>query len=338
MAGEQRGPYLSRRRLAQGAGVAGLGLLAGCGRWPGQAQPARVPRIGVLRSNPEQLGVTGAFPQDQEAAFVQGLRELGYAEGHNIHIERRYAEGVAELIQLPVDVILAAGTLAIRAAKDATDTIPIVMVIANDPVQQGFVASLARPGGNLTGLGDLGAQLQGKRLEVLKDTVPGLVRVAFLWNPAISDRAYERQETEAAAQALALRLHPLAARTPEELEAAFAAAATEPPEALLLQNSALISGHQARIAELAARSRLATMAGVPDFAANGGLMGYGPNRADQWRRAAYYVDKILRGTPPAELPVEQPMRIDFAINLKTAQALGLTIPQHVLLQATEIIQ
>jgi putative tryptophan/tyrosine transport system substrate-binding protein len=331
---------LSRRQFVQGAGMAGLGLV-GCGRLPGPLQPPpRVPRIGMLRPTNE------AFPQNNDEAFAQGLQELGYVEGHNILIERRYAEGqaarlpelVAELIHLPVDLIVAGGTLSIRAARDATATLPIVMVIANEPVRQGLIASLARPGGNVTGLSQMNVQLTGKQLELLKDTVPGLSRVAFLWNPTVSHRAYELQESEAAAQALGLHAQPLEARTPEELEAAFAAAATGRADGLLLQNSALNSVHQARIAELAARLRLPTMSGFPEFAADGGLMGYGPDRADQWRRATIYVDKILKGAPPADLPVEQPMRFKFVINLKTAQMLGLPIPPHVLAQTTEVIR
>jgi putative tryptophan/tyrosine transport system substrate-binding protein len=329
---------LSRRQLMQSAAVAGLGLLAGCGRLPGQAPPpARVSRIGMLAAG--NLG-------NEYSAFEQGLRELGYVQGHNIIIERRHAEAqaarlpelVAELIHLPVDLIVVAGTLATRAAQDATDTIPIVMANANEPVRQGLVASLARPGGNLTGVSQVNVQLTGKHLELLKETVPGLAQVAFLWNPATPDRAYELQETEAAAQALGLHVHPLEARTPEELEGAFAAAATGRPDALLLQNSGLISVHLARIVELTARTSLPTLSGFPEFAAAGGLMGHGPNRADQFRRAAYFVDRILKGAKPADLPVEQPMRFDFAINLRTAQTLGLTIPHHVLLQATEVLQ
>jgi putative tryptophan/tyrosine transport system substrate-binding protein len=333
----------SRRRFVQGVGAASAVLLAGCGRllWPGQTPSAsRVPRIGMLWPTHE------AYPRNNNEAFAQGLQELGYVEGHNILIERRYAEGqaarlpelVAELIHLPVDLIVAAGVLSIRAARDMTATLPIVMVIANEPVREGLVASLARPGGNVTGLSQMNVQLTGKQLELLKDMVPGLSRVALLWDPTIPGRAYELQEVEAAAQALGLRVQALEARTPEELEAAFAAAATGRTDGLLLQNSALNTVHLARIAEWAARNRLPTMSGFPEFAADGGLMGYGPDRADQWRRAATYVDKILKGTKPADLPVEQPMRFKFVINLKTAQMLGLTIPQQVLLQATEIIQ
>jgi putative ABC transport system substrate-binding protein len=332
---------MTRRRIVQGVGAVGLALVAGCGRLPWQAQPPpKVSRIGVLRPTSE------AFPQNNDEAFAQGLQELGYVEGHNLLIERRYAEGqparlpelAAELIHLPVELLVAGGTLAIRAAKDATDTIPIVMVLANEPVRQGFVESLARPGGNLTGLSQLNVLLTGKHLALLKETVPGLARVAFLWNPAIPDRAYELQETEAAAQAQGLRVHPLEARRPEELEAGFAAAAMGRADALLLQNNGLNADHQARIAELAVQSRLPTMSGFPEFAADGGLMGYGPNRADQFRQAARYVDKILKGTKPADLPVEQPTTFDFAINLQTARALGLTIPPQVLAQATEVIQ
>jgi putative tryptophan/tyrosine transport system substrate-binding protein len=333
MAADSRGLPFSRRRFVRRVGVAGLGLLAACGRLPGQAQlPPRIARIGVVRATNE------AFQQEQGEAFAQSLGELGYVEGRNLLIERRYADAIAELIQPPVDLIVAAGTLAIRAAKDATGTIPIVMVLASEPVRQGFVASLARPGGNLTGLSVINVELTGKKLDLLKDTLPGLTRVGFLWNPAVPDRAYELQEIETAAQALALRMQLLEARTLEDLDAAFAAAAAGQADALVLQNNALNAVHQARIAELAAQHRLPALSGFPEFAANGGLMGYGPNRADQWRRAASYVDKILKGAKPTDLPVEQPMRFDFVINLQTAQALGLTIPQHVLLQATEVFQ
>jgi putative tryptophan/tyrosine transport system substrate-binding protein len=329
---------LSRRKFAVGAGAAALGLLAGCGRLPWQAEPpARVPRIGFLR---------GSEGDNMYAAFEQGLQELGYVEGHNILIERRDAAGqparhpelVAELLHLPVELLVVGGTAATRAAAEATDTIPIVMGATNDPVRQGFIASLARPGGNLTGLTQMNVQLTGKQLELLKDTVPGLARVGFLWNPALLDRAYELEETGTAAQALALRVHSLEARTLEELEGAFAAAATERVDAVFLQNGPLISGHRARIAELAIRHRLPTMAGYPEFAADGGLLGHGPNRAAQWRRAAYYVDRILKGAKPADLPVEQPMTFDFVVNMKTARELGITFPPEILLQVTEVIQ
>jgi putative tryptophan/tyrosine transport system substrate-binding protein len=339
MASEHQGLPVSRRQFVQGAGVAGLGLLGGCGRLPWQAQqPPRVPRIGFLGG--------GSPTEGNYDALTRGLAALGYVEGYNIIIEGRYADGqvarlpelVAELIDLPVELLVVGGTLPLRAATDATETIPIVMAVGNEPVRQGFVASLARPGGNITGLSQINVQLAGKQLELLKDTVPRLARLAFLWNPAIPDRAYELRETETAAESLALRVHSLEARTPEELEVAFAAAATEQPDALLVQTSSLNSVHRARIAELAAGNRLPTMASRREFATNGGLMGYGPNRDDQYQRAAYFVDRILKGAKPADLPVEQPMTFDFVINLKTAQTLGLTIPSHVLAQATEIIQ
>jgi len=326
---------LSRRQFV--AGAAGAGLLAGCGRLPWQVQPAKVPRIGMLGT---------ANEVEAQVTFTHSLQEFGYVEGQNLLVERRFADEqdarlpalVAELVSLRVDLIVAAGTLAIRAARDATDTIPIVMVIANEPVRQGFVASFARPGGNLTGLTQLNVLLTGKHLEFLKETVPGLSRVAYLWNPAIPDRAYELQETEDAAQALALLVHPLEARTTEELEIAFEAAATVRPDGLLLQNSAVTSVHLARIAELAAQYRLPTISGFPEFAAAGGLMAYGPSRIDQFRRAAYYVDRILKGTKPADLPVEQPMTFDFVVNMKTAQALGITFPNEIMLQVTEVVQ
>jgi putative tryptophan/tyrosine transport system substrate-binding protein len=330
---------VSRRAFLAGAG--GLGLVAGCGRLPWQAPPP-TPRVGYLAA----ISATDAVEVGRVDAFVQGLQGLGYIEGHNILIERRYAEGqasrlpelLAELIPLPVNLIVAGGTIAIRAAKDATDTLPIVMVIANEPVRQGLVASLARPGGNLTGLTQMNVQLTGKHLELLKLTVPALSRVGFLWNSAIPDRDYELQETEVAAQALALSVHPLEARTQDDLEAAVEAAVSGRLDGLLLQNNILSAAHHARIAELAARSRLPVISGFPEFAAAGGLMGYGPNLNDMYRRAAYYVDRILKGAKPADLPIEQPMTFDFVVNLKTAAALGITFPNEIMLQVTEVIQ
>jgi putative tryptophan/tyrosine transport system substrate-binding protein len=334
------GVTLSRRHfLCGGLTLIAVGLLSGCRASPSPPPPpTKVPRIGWLGIGP------GVPAQDE--AFRQGLRDLGYAEGQNIVIERRRAErspdelpdAAAELARLSVDLIVAAGGATIPAAMQATTTIPIVMVLASDPVQSGYVAGLARPGGNVTGLSQITGQLSAKRLELLKEAVPGLAEVGFLWNPDISGRGSELSETESAARALGLRVRAMAARTLQELEAAFAAAAADPPDAIYLQNNFLINPNQGRIAEWAARSRLPTIYGIREFAEAGGLMAYGPNQPDMFRRAATYADKILKGMSPAELPVEQPTKFDFVINLKTAQALGLTIPQSVLQQATELIQ
>jgi putative ABC transport system substrate-binding protein len=333
----------SRRRFLRGSlALAGLGLLSGCGvQLPPAQPPAKVPRIGYPEVNP----VTTALVQAQTQAFREGLREFGYVEGQTIAVELRSADGrveripdlVVELVQLPVDLIVAVGPSQIREAKNATQTIPVVMVLGNDPVRQGFVASLARPGGNVTGLASLNPQLIGKRLQLLKETVPGLSRVAFVWN-ASPDRAYEVQDAELAARALGLHVQPFEARRPEDLETVFESAAMEGSEAVSLQNNPLTDNYKARIADLATRSRLPTMSPYPDFPANGGLLAYGPNQAALFRRAAYYVDRNLKGTLPADLPVEQPTRFDFVVNLATARALGLTLPQEVLIQATEIIQ
>jgi putative ABC transport system substrate-binding protein len=328
-----------RRFLRAGTVLASLGLLAGCGALASPPPaPKKVPRIGWLGIGP------GVPAQDE--AFRQGLGDLGYVEGRNILIEQRRAERspdelpdvAAELVRLPADLIVAAGGATIPAAMQATTRIPIVMVLASDPVQSGYVASLARPGGNVTGLSQITSQLSAKRLELLKEAVPGLREVGFLWNPDIPGRGSELAETEAAGRALGLRVRAMTARTPQELEAAFAAAAADPPDGIYLQNNFLINPNQGRLAEWAARSRLPTIYGIREFAEAGGLMAYGPNQPDMFRRAAAFVDKILKGASPAELPVEQPAKFDLVINLKTAQAIGLAIPPSVLQQATELVQ
>jgi putative ABC transport system substrate-binding protein len=328
----------SRRQLVQGA--VGLGLLAGCGRRPGQGQPqqiAKAPRVGVA--------IPALAPSAPELdAFRQGLRELGYTEGQNIAVEWRFAEGdlkrlsgqMAELVQLPVDVIVTAGTPGVLAAKQATSTIPILMAAhsAGDPVEEGLVASLARPGGNVTGLTELAPQLIGKRLELLKDAVPEFRRVAVLSTPSVR----QRDEVLAAARALDVQVHTLAAHDPDELEAVFEEAAREGVQGLLILSNTFVLAHRARILELAAKSQVPTMSDQRLFVVAGGLAAYGASRTAIWRQAASHLDKILKGAKPADLPIEQPMRFDFVINLKTAQTLGLTIPHHVLLQATEVIQ
>ena len=342
-----RGRPFSRRQLVQGAGVAGLGLLAGgCGRLPvqGQPPPPKVPTIGYLAPG---FSDSAASPPpaavENLGAFRQSLATLGYIEGQNLVVEYRYAgdsaaglgEAAADLVRLPVDVIVATGTPAIRAAKAVTSTIPIVFAQTGDPVGSGVVTSLARPGGNVTGLANLNPQLGGKRLQVLTQAVAGVRRVAYLWDPL--SPASNLEEMQAATQALGLHLQVREIRAVGDLEAAFEAARAEHADALVMSGD-VESRYRATVVSLAASSRLPTMYPNRQAVREGGLMAYGANQSDDFRRAAAYVDKILKGAQPADLPVEQPILFDFAINLKTAQALGLTIPPHVLLQATEVIQ
>jgi putative ABC transport system substrate-binding protein len=325
----------SRRQLVQGMGAVGLGLLAGCGRWPGQATKSRLSHIGYL---------TTADVPGRSSAFQEGLRAHGYVEGQTIVTEYRVADDpdhlsglAAELVRRPVDVIVVGDTPAAVAARHATSTIPIVTAIG-DPVGTGLVAGLARPGGNVTGLSNMTPQLAGKRLELLRETVPALTRVAVLWNPGNATKAIQWSETQAAAQTLDIRLKSLEVHSPEELESLFGVASRERVEAIMVFGEAMTTPHAAKIIGLAAKSGLAAMYENREFMTAGGLMSYGPDFAAMHRRAAYYVDRILRGTSPADLPIEQPMTFDLIINLQTAQALGLTIPPHVLLQATEVIQ
>ncbi len=304
--------------------------------------PAKVPRIGFLSpSSPSD-------PRSQRRleAFRRGLRELGYVERQNIDIEYRWAEAkydrlpdlAAELVRLRVDIIVAAAVPAIQAAKEATRTIPIVMAIVIDPVATGLVASLARPGGNITGLSIMAPELVGKQLELLKEVVPKVSRVAVLWNPTNAGSPPQLREAEVAARALGVRLQPLEARDPTEIDSAFAAMAKERAGALIVLVDSTLGDHRARIAALATRSRLPSMYGITEHAEAGGLMAYGPSLRDSFRRAATYVDKILKGAKPADLPVEQPTKFELVINLKTAKALGLTIPQSILIRADHVIQ
>ena len=334
---------LSRRQLMQSMGGVGLGLLAGCGRlpFPGQPPPPKVPTLGYLAQ-----GFADSLPPatvENLGAFRQGLAALGYDEGQTLVVEYRFAgegeaglrEAAADLVRLQSDVLVVTGTPAVRAAKAATSTIPIVFAQVGDPVGSGVVGSLARPGANVTGLANLNPQLGGKRLELLTQAVVGVRRVAYLWDPL--SPASNVQEMQAGSQALGLRLQVLEIRGGGDLEAAFEAARTEHADALVMSGD-VESRHRTTVVSLAASSRLPAMYPNRQAVREGGLMAYGANQPDDFRRAAAYVDKILKGTKPADLPVEQPMTFDFVINLKTAQALGLTIPPHVLLQATEVIQ
>ena len=305
-------------------------------------QVGKVPRIGFL---------SPSSPSDSRAphrlgALQQGLRELGYVEGQNISIESRWAEGkydrlpdlAAELVRLKVTVIVTYAPPAIQAAKQATGTIPIVMGGVIDPVATGFVASLARPGGNITGLSLMAPELVGKQLEILKEMVPKITRVAVLGNPANAGTAPQLRHAQGAARALKLQLQLLEARGPDEIDSAFAVMIKEGAGAVVVLVDSMLVDQRTRIADLAARRRLPSVYGLIDFVEAGGLMFYGANDADRFRRAAYLVDRILKGAKPADLPVEQPTKFELVINLKTAKALGLTIPQSLLLRADEVIQ
>jgi putative ABC transport system substrate-binding protein len=327
---------LSRRRFMVGA--AGLGLLAGCGRWPWQAPPAgSVSWIGFVSSGPWDLTML--------EAFRQGLHEHGYVEGQHVSIEAHWAEGseerlrewMADLVRRKVDVIVAAGSPAVAAAMQATTTIPIVMPASVDPVGMGVIASLARPGGNVTGVTEP-PELSGKRLELLKETVPALSRVAVFWHTDTPAHPGMLQATELAAQHLGIQVHAVEARAPDALEGAFDSASSTQAQAVVVLSDGEFFSYRARLADLALKSGLPTMYEWREAVAAGGLLAYGPNRAARYRRAAYYVDRILKGAKPADLPVEQPMTFDFVVNLKTARDLGITFPNEIMLQVTEVIQ
>ena len=303
-------------------------------------QATKVPRIGFLGS-----GSSSAMAARTEA-FRQGLRDLGYVEGKNIVIEYRYADGkseplpalAAELVRLKVDVIVTSAAGPIRAAKDASKTIPIVFSATADPVEDGLVSSLAKPGGNITGLSLLVPELNGKRLELLKEAFPNVSRVAFLWYVSgfTGDRRF--REAEAAAKGLGIRLQSIGVKSADDFESAFAAAKSGGSQALATTPAPLLATHRARIVDLAAKSRLPAMYVSPEWVEAGGLMSYGPDVLDNWRRAAIFVDKILKGRKPADLPVEQPMKFEFIVNLKAAKQIGVTIPPNVLVRANKVIR
>jgi putative ABC transport system substrate-binding protein len=334
---------LSRRRFVVGAGVSatGLGLLAGCGRLPWQAQPApKIYRIGYLNAQ----GPAVDAPRFE--VLQRGLRELGWIEGQNFTIERRLADGqlerlpalAAELAQLQPDVIVTSGEPGVRAMTNATRTIPLVFAAHGDPVGTGVVTSFAHPGGNITGVSEMAPELSGKRLELLEQAIPAATRVGAIWNQA--DQAMGRQygETLVAAEALGIELQSLAVRTPEDLEGAYQAASRGRLDGVVVIMDPLIIRNRERLVDLSTKSAVPTISGDAAFAAAGGLMSYGPNLTRQTERAVYFVDRILRGAKPADLPVEQPMTFDFVVNLKTAQALGITFPNEIMLQVTEVIE
>jgi putative ABC transport system substrate-binding protein len=342
----------SRRTGARGVPVArttvpalvaiACGLLAAAAPRPVAAQqPPRMAKIGWLNSG------TPAATAHLLEAFKLGLRELGHVEGKTFTLELRYSEAkperlpnlARELVGLKVDVIVTVSDPGIAAAKQQTGTIPIVMAASTDPLGTGFVVSLARPGGNVTGLSMMAPELSGKRLELLKEVVPGLSRMTFLWNPDIRGGVLDYNQTEAAARSLRLQLQSVKAARTEDLDRAFSAMTEQRAQALIVPSPNPVTfSNRARIASWALKQRLPSMYANRDYVDAGGLMSYGPSPVDLYRRAATYVDKILKGAKPADLPVEQPTRFELVINMKTAKALGLTIPQSVLIRADQVIQ
>jgi putative ABC transport system substrate-binding protein len=305
----------------------------------GGQQRGRVPTVGVL--------LTTSLSQTPDAlGFRSGLREHGYVEGQNIAIEWREAEGdasrfpvfAAELVRLNVDIIVAGVNPAIEAARTATKTIAIVMVNASDPVGTGFIHSLPKPGGNVTGLTFRTREAVPKRLQLLKETLPTLSRVAVLWDATEPIRRQQVEEAEGAAPPVGVRLQVVDVRSPADLDGAFAAMTREGAGAVLVEASTMLAGNRARVAELAVKRRLPTIGWFGRIPDAGFLIGFGPDLREQYRRAAYFVDRILKGAAPADLPVEQPTTFELVINLKTAKALGVTIPPSVLLRADRLIQ
>ena len=301
---------------------------------------AKIPRIGVLHVG------TATDPGMNAVMFMQGLRDLGYVVGKNIIVERRFgdnkaermAEMAAELVRLKVEVIVTSTDLGIAAVKQQTQTIPIVMANSTDPVGTGFVASLAHPGGNITGLTGISPELNAKRLELLKEVVPGLTRVAIMWDPVVRGAVLEYNGTLSAARSLQLQTQAVEVSRVDDFDRAFAAMTTGRAEALTVVGSPLTYANREQLARLAEKYRLPTMFGVRENVDAGGLIAYGPNLPERWRRAATYVDKILKGAKPGDLPVEQPTEFELVINLKTAKALGLTIPPSLLKRADAVIQ
>jgi putative ABC transport system substrate-binding protein len=316
-------------------------LVVGFAHWAEAQQPGNFPRIGLLLPWSSASAVSLSFLK----AFGEGLYEAGYVEGRNLTIEHRYAEGLserfpelaAELVRLKVNIIVTTAGPPSRAARLATDTTPIVFTQVTDPVAEGLVASLARPGGNITGLSQVGPELAGKRLELLKESFPEISSVAVLRTSGSRSAAAQFKETLVAAKTMGVQLQSLEVRSSNEFDGTFAAASGR-ADALLVFQSALINTHRTRLVELAAKHRLPTMFAERTHVEAGGLMSYAPSFFDLQRRAATYVDKILKGTKPANLPVEQPTKFELVINLKTAKQIGLTIPPNVLARADKVIK
>jgi len=303
-------------------------------------QPVKIPRIGFLAS------VSPSTISARTDAFRQGLRELGYVEGKNIIIEWRYAEEkpdrlnnlAAELVRLNLEVIVSAAPTVTRPVKEATKTIPIVMAFDDDPVGNGFITSLARPGGNITGLSNLSPEISGKQLELLREIVPKLSRVAVLGTSTRPGNAQSLKETELAAGVFGVKVQYLDVQNFKDIEAAFRAASKGRADAVLMFGGPIFNSRRNQIADLAVSNRLAAIYPRQEFVEEGGLMTYGPSVSDLYRRAATYVDKILKGTKPVDLPVEQPKKFEFIVNLKAAKQIGLTIPPNVLVRANRVIK
>jgi putative tryptophan/tyrosine transport system substrate-binding protein len=326
-------------RPALVAAVVALSISSAPSTCPAQS-PARMPRIGVLS------GATPATGAARHEALRQGLRELGYVEGKNVVLEVRYADGrperlpalASELVRLNVDVVVTSGDHQIRAVRQATQTIPIVVALAGDLVGAGHAASLARPGGNVTGLTTVGPEAAVKRLELLKAGFPKVSRAGLFWNPTNAVNSVILEEIKLSAPAMGVQLISLQVQGPDDLDGAFRAALRDRIDAVMAFGDTVLLTHRARIVDFAAKHRLPAIYGNQDYMDVGGLMFYGPNVAAMYRRAATYVDRILKGARPSDLPIEQPAKLELAINLKTAQALGLTIPQSLLLRADQVIQ
>jgi len=335
-----RGVYLVSRRIFCRT-LAGVLVAPSIALALDAQQAARVPKIGFL------VTTTQVRTAPQIAAFRQGLRELGYVEGKTVRLELRFADGTPErvpqlardLVALKPDVIVATNDVAIAAVKRETQTIPIVMVFSSDPAGAGFVASLARPGGNVTGLSTLSTETSGKRLELLKEVVPALARVAVLWNPDSRGMLLDYKETEVVARSLHVELQSVELYRAEDLERAFSAVTDGHAQALIVPpGNPVTLARRDQVASLAHRNRLPSIYEIREDVDEGGLMSYGPSRTDLYRRTAIFVDKILKGAKPADLAVEQPTKFELVINLRTAKALGLTIPKELLRRADEVIQ
>ncbi len=325
---------VTRRQVVLALGVGALAPFASF------AQQQKVYRVGFLGNS------TAALEANLVEPFREGLRDFGYVEGKNVLIEYRWAEGryerfpglVEELIASKVDVIVTAGTPATLAVKKTTTSVPLVMIAVGDPVGTGIIPSLSRPGGNITGLTSIAPELEGKRLELLREVIPNISHIAVLWNAVSPVQAIQEKAVQAAAQVLRMKVLSLGVRTEKEIDAALAAIVRERPGALLVLADRLFLHHRARIMDFAAQHRLPGVHAYRELVEAGGLMSFGPSYPGMHRRAAYFVDRILKGANPGDLPVERPATFDLVINLKTARALGLTIPSSVLLRASEVIQ
>jgi putative ABC transport system substrate-binding protein len=330
------------RTKIQNLKLVGLSVIAFvfvvCGAVAQAQQPTKIPRIGFL------VVPQRSFFSTRLETFRQGLRGLGYVEGKNVIIEYRYAEGkldllpalASELVQLKVDVMVTSSVAGVLAAKNAAGTIPIVFAAVSDPVATGLVASLARPGGNVTGLSIFAPELSGKRLELLKEAFPKARRVVILWNPTSDSLSFT--EMQGAAKVLGVQLLSMEVRGANDFESGFLLAKKANAQALVTMPTPVVNSNQTQILDFVVKNRLPAMYAVPEFVEAGGLMSYAPNYADQFRRAAVFVDKILKGTQPADIPVEQPMRFEFIINLKAAKQIGVTVPPNVLVRADRVMR